>query len=132
MKPGDIFTEQGRQRLQVHGGMSVTVGGGSGTSFYGTSAWVNYYDPATGLGLGFSFSNYHGDGLYNGYYPGSYYPASYAPEPRLQLYQPAVLFPDGAPGSFGRYDRMEATTIPARVFRGDGATLRGRDWNGQR
>ncbi|HEX2862136.1 MAG TPA: hypothetical protein VHN79_10875 [Lacunisphaera sp.] len=66
LKDDDVLSEKGR--LQVHGGMSFTYGwAGGGRNFRETAAWVSYYDPVTGLGLGFGFSNLSGD-LYPGYY----------------------------------------------------------------
>lgn len=63
---GDFLSEAGR--LRVHGGMSVTVGGGSGGSFHGSSAWVSYHDAVTGISVGVSVSQLSGGGLYG--YPG--------------------------------------------------------------
>lgn len=90
-----LLSEQGR--LRVHGGMSITVGGGSGGSFHGSSAWVSYYDPVTGLGLSFGFSQMSGNGLYDfypgyGYGPGyGYAPVSYySATPRLQFARPSA------------------------------------------
>jgi hypothetical protein len=74
LKEGDVLSEEGRVR--VHGGMSVTVGAGSNGSFYGTSGWVGFHDPVTGLSVSFSYSSYKGDGL-GGYYPGYGYPLFY-------------------------------------------------------
>ncbi|RXK55392.1 hypothetical protein ESB00_05700 [Oleiharenicola lentus] len=74
LKEGDVLSEQGR--LRVHGGMSVTVGASSQGSFYGTSGWVGFHDPVTGLSVSFSYSSYKGDGL-GGYYPGYGYPLFY-------------------------------------------------------
>lgn len=114
LKDSEVLSEQGR--LRVHGGMSVTVGGGSGRSFHGSSAWVSYYDPVTGIGLGFSFSHYSGDGLY-GSYPGYYsvYPA--------YTTLPASYYSATPRTTFAALNRMEAA--PVRVFNGDGASLRG-------
>lgn len=67
-----------KSRLEVHGGISFTYGTGGGGSFREGAAWVTYYDPVTGLGLGFGFSQFSGDGFYR-YYPGYYYSgATYA------------------------------------------------------
>src|SRR6478736_994628 len=64
-----------KSQLQVHGGMSFTVGWASGgRNFREAGAWVSYYDPASGLGLSFGFSQYTGDAMYPyGYYYGGPY-----------------------------------------------------------
>jgi hypothetical protein len=64
-----------KSRLEVHGGMSFTIGWASGgRNFREAGAWVSYYDPVSGLGLGFGFSQYSGDAIYPyGYYPGYAY-----------------------------------------------------------
>ena len=62
-----------KKRLEVHGGMSLTMGWASGgRNFREAGAWVSYYDPETGLGLAFAFSQYSGDAMYpyGYYYPG--------------------------------------------------------------
>jgi hypothetical protein len=66
-----------KRRLEVHGGMSFTVGWASGgRDFREAGAWVSYFDTATGLGLSFAFSQYSGDAIYPyGCYP--YYPSSF-------------------------------------------------------
>jgi hypothetical protein len=52
------------QKLQVHGDVSLTVGGGGhGQSFYGTSADVYVTDPNHGFTVGVSFSEFRGKGL---------------------------------------------------------------------
>ncbi|HEY8995255.1 MAG TPA: hypothetical protein VIM71_11375 [Lacunisphaera sp.] len=116
LRDSDVLSEQGR--LQVHGGMSFTYGwAGGGRNFRETSAWVSYYDPVTGLGLGFGFSNFTGDALY-GYYPGDYYydrgyyPASrsyYSASPRM---------------SFASAERTTGFGATQSRFKGDGASLR--------
>jgi len=110
LKDSAVLSEQGR--LRVHGGMSFTYGwAGGGRNFRETSAWVSYFDPVTGIGLGFGFSNYSGDSLYPGYYyDRGYYPVTNAPvvvAPRTQL-------ADGARLSVNRGG-----------FNGDGASMRG-------
>jgi hypothetical protein len=118
LKDSDVLSEQGR--LQVHGGMSFTYGwAGGGRNFRETSAWVSYYDPVTGLGLGFGFSNFSGDGLY-GYYPGSYeyYDRGYYPvATSYYSARPRTTFISA--GRMGSPDAMRGG------FRGDGASLRG-------
>ncbi len=74
LKEGDVLSEEGR--LRTHGGVSLTVGASSTGSFYGTSGWVGFHDPVTGLSVSFSYSSYKGDGL-GGYYPGYGYPMFY-------------------------------------------------------
>lgn len=63
-----------KRRLEVHGGMSFTYGWASGGGNYrGASAWVDYYDPVSGLGLSVGFSRYTGDlPYYGGWWPGYY------------------------------------------------------------
>jgi hypothetical protein len=110
LKDGAVLSEQGR--LRVHGGMSFTYGwAGGGRSYRETSAWVSYFDPVTGIGLGFGFSNFSGDSLYPGYYyDRGYYPTTSTPvvvAPRAQL-------SDGA--------RLK---VNQGGFNGDGASMRG-------
>ncbi len=71
LRDGDILSEKGRAR--VHGGMSVTVGTGTGGSFHGASGWVSYHDPVTGLTLSVGYSRMSGDG-YPASYWGDYHP----------------------------------------------------------
>jgi hypothetical protein len=75
LKDNEVVSLQ--RRLEVHGGMSFTLGWASGgRDFREAGAWVSYFDPVTGLGLSFAFSQYDGDVLYPyGYYP--YYPPHY-------------------------------------------------------
>lgn len=115
-----VLTEEGSRRLQVHGGMSLTVGGGSGGSFHGASAWVSYYDPVTGLGLSVSYSRYSGSGLPYSYpdnyaYPSStLYPTIYSPDYTLLPRTPNTTL-----------DRGDGTIAQPRVYRGDGTGFRG-------
>lgn len=63
------------RRLEVHGGASFTLGWArGGGNFREASAWVEYFDPKTGISLGLGFSHFKGDGWYDPY---SYDP--YAP-----------------------------------------------------
>lgn len=108
LKAGDVLSEEGR--LRVHGGMSVTVGGGSGGSFYGTSGWVSFHDPATGLSVAFSYSQFKGDGLY--YTPG--YSGDYS---SLPVTTPTLL---------PRANLLVADDpLNAPRLNGDGSSLRG-------
>lgn len=109
LREGDVLSEEGR--LRVHGGMSLTVGGGSGGSFYGTSGWVSFHDPDTGLSVGFSYSQFKGDGLTSmpGYYDGYY---RYSPATTPTLLPRAELLTADDPNYVPR-------------FNGDGASLRG-------
>jgi hypothetical protein len=68
LKDNEVVSLQ--RRLQVHGGMSFTLGWASGgRDFREAGAWVSYFDPVTGLGLAFAFSQYSGDAIYPyGYY----------------------------------------------------------------
>ena len=64
-KPAAVETEVVLpQKLQVHGDVSVTVGGGGhGQSFYGTSTDLYVTDPNHGFTVGGSFSEFRGKGL---------------------------------------------------------------------
>lgn len=105
-------------RLQVHGGLSFTIGSaGGGRSFRETAGWVSYYDPVTGLGLGFAYSTGSGDGYYDTYNRG-YYPAAssyYSANPRPIMIQT---------------ERTDPDRTTRREFKGDGASLRA--WPGVR
>ena len=51
-------------RAEIHGDVSVTVGGGShGSSFYGTSLDLNVTDPSGKFTLGVGFDEYRGKGI---------------------------------------------------------------------
>lgn len=51
-------------RGEVHGDLSMTVGGGShGSSFYGTSMDLNYTDPSGKFTIGVGVSEFHGKGF---------------------------------------------------------------------
>ena len=59
---------------EIHGSLSVTVGtGGRGRNFWGSTLTMDYFDPASGLGLSIGLSNFSGKGFY-GFYPGYYGP----------------------------------------------------------
>ncbi len=109
LKDGAVLSDQGR--LRVHGGMSFTYGwAGGGRSYRETSAWVSYFDPVTGIGLGFGFSNFSGDGLYPGYYyDRGYYPVADAP-----VIAPRTHFSD-----------TKRLNPHRGGFAGDGASMRG-------
>jgi hypothetical protein len=119
LKDSDVLSEQGR--LQVHGGMSFTYGwAGGGRNFRETAAWVSYYDPVTGIGLGFDFSNASGDGLYGGYYPGNYdyYDRGYYPAAaNYYSARPRTIFVSA--------DESNRSGTMRGSFKGDGASLRG-------
>jgi hypothetical protein len=112
LKEGDVLSEQGR--LRVHGGMSFTYGwAGGGRSFRETSAWVSYYDPVTGLGLGFGISNFSGDGLYPDYfYDRGYYLA------------PAPSYSAAPRATFEGAQRLSPARMGRTGFNGDGSSLR--------
>lgn len=66
---------------QIHGSVSLTVGtAGSGRNFWGSSLWLDYYDPARGFGLSVGLSNFSGKGYY-GYWPEYYGPGFYGDLP---------------------------------------------------
>jgi len=106
VRDGEILSEKGR--LQVHGGMSLTMGWASGgRNFREVGAWVSYFDPVTGLGLSVGFSRYTGDILGSGYGRDYYSNAAYnysAPRTTFSAFE------------LGGVDRNE--------FTGDGASLR--------
>ena len=59
---------------EIHGSISVTVGsGGKGRNFWGSTLWMDYFDPASGLGLSVGLSSFTGKGFY-GYNQGYYGP----------------------------------------------------------
>jgi hypothetical protein len=105
LRDGEILSEKGR--LQVHGGMSLTIGWASGGRNYReVGAWVSYFDPVTGLGLSVGFSHYSGDIL------GSSYGRGYYNDPYL------YAVPRNA---FGTFDRLG---LDRNEFTGEAATLR--------
>ena len=54
--------------VEVHGDLSLTVGGGShGSSFYGTSMDLFVTDPSGKFTIGVGFSEYRGKGFFNPY-----------------------------------------------------------------
>jgi hypothetical protein len=126
LKDNEVVSLQ--RRLQVHGGMSFTVGWASGgRDFREAAAWVSYFDPVTGLGLSFAFSQYSGDAIYP---YGYYYPGPFA-------YNPTGWY-GGAPGdSFGvglswtrpnfalGVSYSETDFSHPAPFNGSGASLRG-------
>jgi hypothetical protein len=106
VRDGEILSEKGR--LQVHGGMSLTMGWASGGRNYReVGAWVSYFDPVTGLGLSVGFSRYSGD-IFGSSFGSNYYnDASY-------LY--------AAPRTpFTTYDRLG---LSQNEFTADAASLR--------
>ena len=55
---------------EIHGSIAVTYGRGSGgTTFHGSSLWLDYFDPSTGLGLSVGLESFTGRG-FPGCYPG--------------------------------------------------------------
>ncbi|MDQ5979473.1 MAG: hypothetical protein QG602_2447 [Verrucomicrobiota bacterium] len=109
LKDSEVLSEEGR--LRVHGGVSLTVGSSSSGSFYGTSGWVSYHDPVTGISIGFSYSRFKGDG-FTGYMPGYYggYPS--IPVTDTTVLPRANLLTADAP-------------LNAPRLNGDGSSLRG-------
>lgn len=70
---------------QIHGDVSVTVGGGShGQSFYGTSADAYLVDPKHGFTIGVGFSEFRGKGLLDLCGPYGPYAPVYEGPPYLQ------------------------------------------------
>jgi hypothetical protein len=105
VRDGEILSEKGR--MQVHGGMSLTMGWASGGRNYReVGAWVSYFDPVTGLGLSIGFSRYSGDIL------GSSYGRDYYSNSPYVYSSPRNSF---SGFDLGSLDRNE--------FSGDGASL---------
>jgi hypothetical protein len=70
IKDNEILVE--KPKPEVHGEVSLTYGRSSGGgTFRGASFLVDYFDPATGLGLSVGVSNVTGRGFY-GYYPNDF------------------------------------------------------------
>lgn len=70
---------------EIHGAVSLTYGwAGGGRNYRAASFWVDYFDPATGLGLGFGMTNLSGSGFYD-YPPGEYGSRDYYPGPVYDL-----------------------------------------------
>jgi len=106
VRDGEILSEKGR--LQVHGGMSLTMGWASGgRNFREIGAWVSYFDPVSGLGLSFSYSRLSGDIL------GSSYGRDYS-------YNAPYLYAT----SRTPFALMDRTNLDRNEFTGDGASLR--------
>jgi len=71
-------------KTEIHGDVSVTVGGGShGQSFYGTSADAYLVDPKHGFTIGVGFSEFRGKGLLDLCGPYGPYAPEYAGPPYL-------------------------------------------------
>jgi hypothetical protein len=71
------------QRLEVHGDVSMTVGGGRGGSFYGMSGDISITDPVHNFTISAGYSEYKGKGflplcdLYPPFEPFGPYPSPY-------------------------------------------------------
>jgi hypothetical protein len=63
------------RKPEIHGAVSFAYGWGGGGTFRASSLWVDYFDPASGLGVGIGLATISGDGFY-GYYP-DYYGSRY-------------------------------------------------------
>ena len=110
LKEKDVL---GNRRPEIHGSVTVAYGwGAGGRDFRAGSLWLDYYDPASRVGVGVGITSISGAGYYGypfyDYYPDrSYYPASYT---YTDYYSPAPIFISSGSGG---------------GFRGDGACLRG-------
>jgi hypothetical protein len=105
IRDADVFNAV--PKPEIHGSISLTYGrSAGGGSFHGSSLWVDYFDPASGLGLSVGLSNFSGSGFY-GYYPGSSY--------GWPFYDSAPGFLEGAYRGPFRND----------YYSGDGLALRG-------
>jgi hypothetical protein len=51
-------------RAELHGDVSMTFGGGHGSSFYGTSIDLSVTDPSGKFTLGVGYEQFHGKGFY--------------------------------------------------------------------
>lgn len=72
LKESDVLSAA--RQNQIHGSVTVAYGwGGGGRDLWAESLWLEYYDPASRIGIGVGLANYSGSGLF-GYYPGDYYP----------------------------------------------------------
>jgi len=76
LKDDDVINPASKP--QIHGSLSLSVGsGGGGRNFWGSSLWLDYFDPATGLGLSVGLSNFSGKGFYGYGYGPDYYGSGY-------------------------------------------------------
>jgi hypothetical protein len=79
IKDSEVFNPA--PKPEIHGSISLTYGGGTGgRNFYGASLWVDYFNPATGLGLGVGVASYSSKG-FSRYYPGYFGSRYYSPGP---------------------------------------------------
>lgn len=65
---------------EIHGAVSLAFGWGGGGTYRASSLWLDYFDPASGLGLGIGLANVSGHGFY-GYYPTYFGTGDYGLEP---------------------------------------------------
>ncbi len=112
LKDKDVL---GNRRGEIHGSVTVAYGwGGGGREFRAGSLWLDYYDPASRVGIGVGITSTSGSGYYGywpDYYPSRfYYPADYG---YIDYYDPAPVFISAG----GRGDFSSG-------FRGDGACFR--------
>jgi hypothetical protein len=56
---------------EIHGSVTLTYGRGGGGTFHGSALWVDYFDPASGLGLSVGRETFSGRGL-DRFYPDYY------------------------------------------------------------
>ena len=107
LKDSDVFNQA---KPQIHGSVTMAYGwGAGGRDFWGSSLWLDYYDPEKGFGLSVGLSNFSGDGLfgYDPYYFGSRYYGG-------PLVYPDTFYRDGYRGDY---------------FLGDGQSFRNQsDW----
>ena len=70
IKDSEVFNPA--VKPEIHGSVSLTYGRGSGGgSFHGSAFTLDYFDPATGLGLNVGIASFSGRGFY-GFYPGGF------------------------------------------------------------
>ena len=73
LKDDDVINVR---KPEIHGAASLTFGWGGGGHFQAASFNVNYFDPATGLGLSVGVGQVSGRGI-RGYYPFTFAPDYY-------------------------------------------------------
>ncbi len=79
IKDSDVFNPA--PKPEIHGSISLTYGrGAGGGDFHASSLWLDYFDPASDLGLSVGLSSFSGRGFY-GYYPDYYDSSYYSPVP---------------------------------------------------
>lgn len=106
IKDSEVFSA--RPKPEVHGGFSLTYGRGSdGSDFRSGSMWVDYFDPASGLGLSLGITQSKGNGLFG------FYPDYYGNSP---FYNAGFGYYGSPYRSFGRPDFYDDYSPSSRVY----------------